>query len=215
MVHIVIKRIVFFLVFTVLAGAGFLSFQILTKKEALVPEGAVDMEFPLKDGEYFVSQSGPDRVANVHIAPHERYALDIEKTQSFWAMFTLKRTLESDPIFGDTVYSPCEGVVKDVRIGMPDQPIGKRDPSKPGNFVTIACGEFMVRMFHFKQNTIEVKAGDFLKAGDRVGLVGNSGNTTGPHLHITAYREIDRGGEAPLPITFSGRYLLKDDYWPE
>lgn len=210
-----IKRTILLLVFVFSVLVCFSFLRNGQKKEVPVPEGAVDLEFPFKDGEFYVLQNGPDRLSNVHLSPNERYALDIAKTQDFWKMFGLKPGLESDPTFGTPVYSPCAGAVKSVGADSPDTPIGKRDPSHPGNFVTISCGGFEVRMVHFKQNSIEVRENDLLKAGDKVGLAGNSGNTDLPHLHIIAYRKNDRGGDTPVPITFSGRYLNKGDYWPE
>lgn len=209
------KRMIISSIFVLLAIVCFLFIQNLSKKEALVPDGAVDLDFPFKDGEFYVMQNGPDPLLNVHMSPGERYALDIAKTQDFWKMFGLKPSLESDPTFGIPVYSPCGGVVKSVGTGYPDMPIGKRDLSHPGNYVTISCNGIVVHLVHFKQNSIEVKFDDRVERGSLIGFAGNSGNTDIPHLHIAASRENDNGGNTPLPITFSGRYLKKGDYWPE
>ena len=210
-----ISRSILLLVFGILASACFLIFRGNHKETTPVPKGAVNLAFPFKNGEFYVLQSGPDPMFNVHMNPDEKYALDIAKTQSFWRMFLLKPGLESDPTFGTALYSPCKGAIKSVWTSSPDTPIGRRDPANPGNNVAIACDMFTVRMSHFKHNSIIVKTGDAVEIGDFLGLAGNSGNTDLPHLHIMAYRENDRGGNTPLPITFFGRYLLKGDYWPE
>ena len=37
---------------------------------------------------------------------------------------------------------------------------------------------------HFKQNSIRVKQGQIIKQGELLGLCGNSGNSSEPHLHF-------------------------------
>jgi murein DD-endopeptidase MepM/ murein hydrolase activator NlpD len=54
-----------------------------------------------------------------------------------------------------------------------------------------------------------------MDAGAFIGLVGNSGNSNEPHLHVHAQRPAAGGHEPlsgdPLPIRFNGRYLVRND----
>lgn len=84
---------------------------------------------------------------------------------------------------GTKLYSPCDGEVVDLVTGVPNVPGGSGSPS---NWVTIAHqvgGEWRT---HYLQHCskIIVKKGQKVKAGDPItALSGNSGNSSGPHLH--------------------------------
>jgi murein DD-endopeptidase MepM/ murein hydrolase activator NlpD len=45
-----------------------------------------------------------------------------------------------------------------------------------------------------------------VKEGQRIGRVGNSGNTSEPHLHIHAERD-----GAGVPLRFDGRFPVRND----
>lgn len=78
--------------------------------------------------------------------------------------------------------------------------------------IIITCDGFNVMMAHFRKNSIKLKVGDQVQLGEKIGQVGNSGNTDGPHLHIMVYLSDNASGEkTPLPITFKGRYLYTWD----
>jgi murein DD-endopeptidase MepM/ murein hydrolase activator NlpD len=54
---------------------------------------------------------------------------------------------------------------------------------------------------HLKQGSVRVKSGDRIVAGQVLGLLGNSGNTPEPHLHLQLMdRNSPLGGQG-LPFT--------------
>jgi hypothetical protein len=55
---------------------------------------------------------------------------------------------------------------------------------------------------HFKQNSIVVVLGDTISPGDQLGLLGNSGGSSEPHLHCGISRRDSNGFLRSLPMTF-------------
>lgn len=84
----------------------------------------------------------------------------------------------------------------------------------PGNFVVIDCGDFAIALAHLRQGSVLVEEGDRVQVGDPVGEMGNSGNSSKPHLHIHAQRCIPEGapfGGEPLGLTIDGRFPVRND----
>lgn len=59
-------------------------------------------------------------------------------------------------------------------------------PWQYGNTVVIQSGEYL--HFHAHLNKITVKAGKKIGVGQQIGEIGNTGNSTGPHLHYEIRR---------------------------
>lgn len=88
--------------------------------------------------------------------------------------------------FGTKIFAPANGEVVMAVDGVYDNTPGKTNPDYVfGNTIVlkIAANEY-VYLAHFKNHSINVKEGDTVKKGDLLGLCGNSGNSTEPHLHI-------------------------------
>src|SRR5207302_795418 len=84
---------------------------------------------------------------------------------------------------GFPVYAAAGGKVISVADGNFDRNTVATNP--PANFVIIDHGSgWQTEYYHFATNTITVKLNDVVKAGQLLGLVGSSGNSTGPHLHF-------------------------------
>jgi murein DD-endopeptidase MepM/ murein hydrolase activator NlpD len=83
-----------------------------------------------------------------------------------------------------------------------------------GNHVLLDCGGTEVLLAHLQRGSVLVAPGEHVTTGQRLGLIGNSGNTTEPHLHVSAQRRHDGEpliGGVPVWVTVNGRYLVRND----
>ena len=120
------------------------------------------------------------------------YALDILGLNAWGARASgvLPADLTRYAIINDPVQAPCNGEVLAAEDGHPDRSPPELDPDDPaGNHLAIACGEATVLLAHLRQGSVIPRVGDRVETGQRIARVGNSGNTTEPHLHIHAVRE--------------------------
>lgn len=199
------------LVFTVLLGVA-LSGRFYQGE-------AVRLVFPLNGGPYHMGQAGGATIVNYH-HPYgsQRYALDILKVNGAGSHAdTLVPTdLNQYAIFGESISSPCDGQVIARVDNLPDLAPGTPGDTQnaAGNHVFIQCHGFNVLLAHMQQGSLVVAEGDAVKVGDPIGKVGNSGNTSEPHLHIHAVRggTTDQltSGEG-LPILFDGHFYVRND----
>lgn len=91
---------------------------------------------------------------------------------------------------GTTVYGAAEGVV--LRIGY--------DPEGYGNFIEMRHPNGMTSLYgHLSR--VDVASGDTVTTGQRIGLIGSTGYSTGPHLHF----EVRRNGAQVNPAKVIGR----------
>lgn len=96
-----------------------------------------------------------------------------------------------------------------------DQVIGRRDRKNlAGNYVLLDCDGTEVLLAHLRQGSVAVASGQNVTQQTVLGAVGNSGNSSEPHLHLHAERGGERGvilnGEA-VPMLIDGRYLVRGD----
>lgn len=190
---------------------------------AYVPNGyafsgeSVELFFPLRNGTYYVGHGGSSPVLNHHhVDAAQRYALDIVKLNRFGTRATAlySSSLPSYAIFADPLYSPCDGTVAEAVNDLPDLTPPESDRENlAGNHILIQCQRADVVLAHLQQGSLVVQPGDEVRAGDAIAKIGNSGNTTEPHLHIHA-RKVNPGaalleGEG-MPITFGDRFLVRN-----
>jgi len=68
---------------------------------------------------------------------------------------------------------------------------------------------YIVFMAHLRNGSIAVTEGQRLTRGDLVGKVGNSGNSTAPHLHINVFDQIEDPYKSKvLPFVFKHYEML-------
>lgn len=171
---------------------------------------AIELDFPLKNGVYYVGQGGNHVQINYHNAHLEQqYALDIVKLNKFGvrAAGIYPKELDKYVIYGDELTSPCTGEVLEVRNDLPDLiPPNADSKSATGNYIKLKCEDVNIYIAHMQEESVVVEVGDVIQTGQQIGLVGNSGNTSEPHLHIHA----EKDGEG-VPIRFNGRFLVRNN----
>ncbi len=92
--------------------------------------------------------------------------------------------------FGQSVHAVAAGqvvaVVDSIADNAPHLPLPPITLGNiTGNVVTIRIGPGQYATYaHLKHGSIRVRAGQTVTAGDVIALVGNSGQTTAPHLHF-------------------------------
>ncbi len=144
------------------------------------------LSLPFKDA-WSVTWGGDTRELNYHHdTPNQRFAFDFVVVDGSGKTFKGNGAQNEDYYaFGREVLAPADGIVTDVISGVRDNTPGSMNSySGLGNAVFIRHGEQEVSVLaHLTLGSIKVKVGDKVQRGQVVGLCGNSGNSSEPHLH--------------------------------
>lgn len=190
------------------------------------PAGAVDVAFPLRQGTYLVVNGGNAELLNAHLMTltaerfrayrGQSHGVDLVRVDRWGrrAHGPRPRDPREYTIFGDSVFAPCAGQVVRAADGLADQPVPRVDRAHmAGNHVLLDCGTAWVLLGHLQEGSVRVRTGETVRAGAPLGRVGNTGNTSEPHLHVHAQRpgtdSMPLGGD-PLAIRLDGRYLVRN-----
>ncbi len=103
---------------------------------------------------------------------------------------------------GSQICAARDGVVAKVKADS-DEGGPSRDFIKKANYISIVhpdgtLGEYL----HLQRGGALVKVGQRVKAGDVIGLSGNTGFTSGPHLHFHVSIPVDGTKIRTVPIKF-------------
>ena len=145
-----------------------------------------ELFLPFKD-RWLVAWGGDTKELNQHHdTPNQRFAFDFLGLDEKGNTRKGQAQINEDYFaFAREILTPADGIVTDVISGVRDNVPGSMNPySALGNAVFIRHREQEVSLFaHLKLGSIKVKVGDKVKRGQVIGLCGNSGNSSEPHLH--------------------------------
>ena len=140
------------------------------------------------NGEWTVVWGGDTKELNYHVESQaQKNAFDIVIKDSKGNSFkTDSKTNEDYYAFGKEINAPCDGQIVLVVDGVKDNKPGEFNPIYiPGNTVILKTTNNEYLFFaHFKQHSIKVAEGQNVKQGEVLGLCGNSGNSSEPHIHF-------------------------------
>lgn len=196
----------------------------------MVPSGqVVDLRGALPPGRYLVVNGGNSIFINAHLetlrpetpkqVAHrgQSYGVDIVGIASSGR--TSNRCHPREPeryaMFGTPILAPCSGSVVKRLDGRPDMPVPRTDEQvMTGNFVLLQCEQVEVLLAHMRNDSVLPQRDEFVRVGQKIGEVGNSGNSSEPHLHIHAQKPGTAKSPLatdPLPLRIDGRYLVRGD----
>ncbi|GIT91169.1 peptidase M23 [Jannaschia pagri] len=94
---------------------------------------------------------------------------------------------------GVAVLAPADGVIRGIRDGMADRIIADRSEvanRECGNGVAIDHGNgWSTQLCHLAKGSVSVAVGDQVVTGQAIGLMGISGATQFPHVHVTVRQD--------------------------
>lgn len=175
-----------------------------------------DLELPFDD-EWYIAVGGRTHLEGGHHfitrGSGQRYAYDIAKIVDGSFYSGDGNANEDAYTFGARVNAPGSGKIialenninDNIRPGVINDDIN--DSNLAGNYIMIdhLNGEFSL-IAHFKKGTITVSVGDNVIKGQEVGKAGNSGNSTGPHVHYHIQNTPDPLDGIGLPAQFQNYF---------
>jgi murein DD-endopeptidase MepM/ murein hydrolase activator NlpD len=128
---------------------------------------------------------------NGRVSIAQRYAVDWEQLDAQGRIYHGSQAdVASYTIYGREALAVADAKVVSVIDGFPNQTPGQYPTNisiqqADGNSVVLDLGAQRYALYaHLQPGSIRVHAGDAVKRGQVIGLVGNSGNSVAPHLHF-------------------------------
>ncbi len=124
--------------------------------------------------------------------------------------------------YGAEIHAVTDGVVTQVKDGIPQNIPGADSRAVPmtletisGNHVIMDIGNGLYAFYaHMQPGSVRVKVGDKVTRGQVLGLLGNTGNSTEPHLHFQICSANSDLGSEGLPYAFASFELQgKGEEW--
>lgn len=145
---------------------------------------------------------------NGTLRPAQHFAIDfIQLDAQGRAVVGDIRILRNWHYYGAEVVAAAPGRVVEVVNDLPDEVPGQPLPgiveTASGNHVIIDIGQGRYTEYaHLIPNSVAVSVGDFVQRGQRLGLLGNSGNSDAPHLHFQVMDRPSALDADGLPFVF-------------
>ena len=143
----------------------------------------------------------------------QRFAIDWVRLNPNGQTFTGdQKDNKSYRAYGAEAFAVADAVVAATKDGIPENVPGLTSRAVPitletvgGNHVVLDLGGGRYAFYaHLQPGSLRVKTGERVKRGQVIGLVGNSGNSTEPHLHFHVSDGVSPLGSEGLPYALVG-----------
>ncbi len=152
-----------------------------------VAKSTIPLGLPFK-APFFVFWGGDRLEINQHVThASQRRAADIVMVDAGGESHRGDGKKNSDYlVYGQEVLAVADGSVVTAIDGVPENEPGGMNPYvAPGNLVVVKHADALYSAYaHLQPGKLRVKEGAKVKRGQVIGLAGNSGNSSEPHLHF-------------------------------
>jgi murein DD-endopeptidase len=173
------------------------------------------------NGDDWVAANGPSNTSghrralipiNGRAYISQRFAID-------WVeLYSDGKTYQGDPAdnknyraYGQEIHAVADGTVTETKDGLPQNTPGAASLAIPitletigGNHVIMDIGNGLYAFYaHMQPGSLRVKVGDKVRRGQVLGLVGNTGNSSEPHLHFDICNASSMLGCEGVPYAFA------------
>lgn len=161
-------------------------------------------------GTYYVEYGGiKEKDSHSWNLINQRYAYDFEIRKNNLPYHDDYKVCSNFYCYNDELIAPLDGIVIDIQNLYNDtrvlenRPVINDCPDPRGNYILIKHNNNEYSLIaHILKDSFKVKIGDFVKTGDILAKVGNSGNTEGPHIHFQVQDGINFYTSKSIPISF-------------
>ncbi len=106
---------------------------------------------------------------------------------------------------GTKIYAAREGIVVKTKQNSNKGGFDKKFASS-GNYITIEHSDTtFATYYHLRKNGVRVKIGDKVSKGTFIGYSGNTGYSSGPHLHFAIFKASNARRTQSIPITLRAK----------
>ena len=156
---------------------------------------------------------GPHRFVtnpmNGTLDPSETFAIDWVQVDAHGLAYRTDGKKPEDWIgYGAEITAAAPGTVVEVMRDLQDVTPGKNPEGLTiaqiaGNRVIIDMGSGHYAMYaHLAPGSVQLHVGDYVRQGQKLGLLGNTGNSSGPHLHFQVMDRPSSLDDTSLPFVF-------------
>ena len=134
-------------------------------------------------GEWIINQAYDGDITHQN---EWRHALDFVIAEEGKEFQSKGKRVDDFFCYNKPILAPADGFVEEILDGIEDNEIGHMDNKNNwGNSIVIKHAEFLYsQLSHIRKGSFQVQKGQYVKQGEVIAYVGNSGRSPYPHLHF-------------------------------